>query len=100
MSNSNTNDEIVFADGFKFRKKHPNQRDFVLGSLSIKVDDAITFLKSNQKNGWVNLGIKESQAGNPYMFVDNFEPKARNNNANGVDTAPNQAPVQEADVPF
>lgn len=34
------------------------------------------------------------------MFVDNFEPKSRNNNANGVDTAPNQAPVQEADVPF
>lgn len=68
-------DEIVFADGFKFRKKHPNQKDFVLGSLSIKVDDAVAFLKSNSKNGWVNVGIKESKAGNPYMFVDNFEPK-------------------------
>ena len=44
----------------------------------------------------MNVGIKESQAGNPYMFVDNFEPKPRN----GVDTAPNQAPVQESDVPF
>ncbi len=96
MSYSNTKEEIVFADGFKFRKKHPNQKDFVLGSLSIKVDDAIEFLRTNQKNGWVNVGIKESQAGNPYMFVDNFEPKPRN----GGDTAPNQAPVQESDVPF
>lgn len=69
MSNSNTKDEIVFADGFKFKKKHPNQRDFVLGSLSIKVDDAIMFLKANQKNGWVNLGIKESQAGNPTCLL-------------------------------
>ena len=96
MSYSISKEEIVFADGFKFRKKHPNQKDFVLGSLSIKVDDAIEFLRTNQKNGWVNVGIKESQAGNPYMFVDNFEPKPRN----GVDTAPNQSPVQESDVPF
>jgi hypothetical protein len=75
MNNSNTKEEIVFADGFKFRIKHVNAPDFVLGSLSIKVDDAISFLKANQKNGWVNLGIKESRAGNPYMFVDTFEAK-------------------------
>tara|TARA_R110000803_G_scaffold76747_3_gene141500 strand:+ start:9468 stop:9740 length:273 start_codon:yes stop_codon:yes gene_type:complete len=85
-------DEIVFADGFKFRKKHPNQKDFVLGSLSIKVDDAITFLKSNSKNGWVNVGIKESKAGNPYMFVDNFEPKQTE--------MVTKAHIDESDVPF
>ncbi|QDP56085.1 MAG: hypothetical protein GOVbin3205_28 [Prokaryotic dsDNA virus sp.] len=85
-------DEIVFADGFKFRKKHPNQKDFVLGSLSIKVDDAVAFLKSNSKNGWVNVGIKESKAGNPYMFVDNFEPKQT---AQATQTQSN-----ESDVPF
>jgi len=49
MNNSNTKEEIVFADGFKFRRKHANAPDFVLGSLSIKVDDAISFLKENQR---------------------------------------------------
>ena len=33
MNNSNTKEEIVFADGFKFRRKHANAPDFVLGSL-------------------------------------------------------------------
>ena len=85
-------DEIVFADGFKFRKKHPNQKDFVLGSLSIKVDDAVAFLKSNSKNGWVNVGVKESKAGNPYMFVDNFEAKPTEQAT--------QTQSNESDVPF
>ena len=66
MNNSNTKEEIVFADGFKFRRKHANAPDFVLGSLSLKVDDAISFLKANQKNGWVNLGNKST--GNAPLF--------------------------------
>ena len=89
-----SNDKI-FADGFIFKRRE-SAPEFVIGNISVKVEDAVAFLNANQKNGWVNVGIKESQAGNPYMFVDNFEPKPRN----GGDTAPNQAPVQESDVPF
>ena len=48
MNNSNTKEEIVFADGFKFRKKHANAPDFVLGSLSIKVDDGYIRSKENR----------------------------------------------------
>ncbi len=79
MSNSNTKEEIVFADGFKFRRKHANAPDFVLGSLSIKVDDAISFLKANQKNGWVNLNVNKASSGKLYVELDTFVPKPKNN---------------------
>lgn len=86
----------VFADGFLFKRRE-NAPDFVIGNISVKVDEAITFLKSNQKNGWVNLNVLNSQAGKPYIELDTFVPKKKEY---GTDTAPNQAPVQEADLPF
>jgi len=86
----------VFADGFLFKRRE-NAPEFVIGNISVKVDDAITFLNNNQKNGWVNLNVLNSKGGKPYIELDTFVPKKR---VNGTDTAPNQAPVQEADLPF
>ena len=65
--------EKVFADGFSF-KRNENAPDFVVGRLSIKVDDAVAFMKENQKNGWVNISIKYGRSGNPYCELDNFDP--------------------------
>ena len=86
----------VFADGFLFKRRE-NAPEFVIGNISVKVDDAITFLNNNQKNGWVNLNVLNSKGGKPYIELDNFVPKK---NEYGTDTAPNQAAVQEADLPF
>ena len=47
-NNQQVQDEKVFADGFSFKKK-PNAPDFVVGSISVKVDDAIAFLNANKK---------------------------------------------------
>eukprot|EP01043_Picozoa_sp_COSAG02_P111281 COSAG02_NODE_47437_length_341_cov_0.644628_1_plen_54_part_10 len=47
-------EEKIFADGFSFKRRE-GAPDFVVGRISVKVDDAISFLKSHQKNGWVNL---------------------------------------------
>ena len=55
--------ETIFADGFIFKRKE-NAPDFVVGSQSIKVEEAIAFLQANQKNGWVNLDIKQSKVVN------------------------------------
>ena len=90
-----SNDKI-FADGFIFKRRE-NAPEFVIGNISVKVEDAVAFLNANQKNGWVNLNVLNSQAGKPYIELDTFVPKKK---ANGVDTAPNQAPVQEAYLPF
>lgn len=67
-------EEKNFADGFVF-KRNENAPDFVVGKLSVKVDEAIAWLKSNTKNGWVNVDVKRSKGGNYYMELDTWESK-------------------------
>ena len=67
------NQERIFADGFIIKRRE-NAPEFVIGNLSIKVDEAIAFLKKYEKKGWVNLGIKKGRSGNPYIELDTFEP--------------------------
>lgn len=101
--------EKIFADGFIFKRneKAPN---FVVGRISVKVEQAVDFLKSNEENGWVNLGVKQARSGNYYIELDTFKP---NNDSSGstVDAyqakkaqEPQQAPVdeedEEDDLPF
>lgn len=69
-----SNTEKVFANGFSF-KRRDNAPDFVIGQQSIKVDEAIVFLKENQKNGWVNLNVNKARSGKMYVELDTFEPK-------------------------
>jgi hypothetical protein len=84
-------DEKVFADGFVF-KRNPNAPEFVVGRMSIKVDDAIKFMKDNQDNGWVNVQIKQSKGGQFYTELDTWKP------TKGGEAT--QSPKQEADLPF
>jgi len=72
--------EKVFADGFSFKRRE-NAPDFVVGRCSIKIDDAISFLKTYEKNGWVNLNINQAKSGSYYMELDTFEPKAKEESA-------------------
>ena len=83
----------VFADGFLFKRRE-NAPDFVIGNISVKVDEAIAFLKSNSKNGWVNLNVLNSQAGKPYIELDTFVPKKKE-----VESQPAKA-EPTADLPF
>jgi hypothetical protein len=64
--------EKVFADGFIF-KRSENAPDWVVGNMSVKVEDAITFLQANAKNGWVNLKVNSAKSGKFYMELDTWE---------------------------
>ena len=88
--------EKVFAQGFSF-KRNDNAPEFVVGRQSIKVDEAIAFLKANAKNGWVNLDIKRAKGGNFYCELDTWEAKPQ---GNAAPAAPAAAPAAEADLPF
>lgn len=68
--------EKIFADGFLF-KRNEKAPDFVVGRLSIKVEEAIAFMNQHQKNGWVNLGVKTARSGNYYIDLDTFEAKTQ-----------------------
>jgi hypothetical protein len=86
--------EKVFADGFSFRRneKAPN---FVVGNLSIKADEAIQFINSHKREGWVNLSIKYGRSGNPYIELDTFVPKS-----DAAETDPIMVEEEDDDVPF
>ena len=67
-------EEKIFADGFSF-KRSENAPDFVIGRLSMKVEDAVAFIKEHEKRGWINLNIKQARSGNYYVELDTYEPK-------------------------
>jgi hypothetical protein len=90
-------EEKIFADGFIFKKKE-TAPDFVVGSLSLKVDEAVAFIKKHTKMGWINLDIKQGRSGNYYVELDTFEPKAK-----GAAPAPKPTkaePEADEEVPF
>ena len=86
-------EEKIFADGFVF-KRSENAPDFVVGRVSIKVDDAVAFIQQHVKNGWVNLGVKQARSGNYYMELDTFEAEKK------TTTKPTKKVVEDDDMPF
>ena len=75
--------EKIFADGFSF-KRNENAPDFVVGKLSMKVEEAIAFMKKHQQNGWVSIEIKYGRSGNAYCELNTFQPKSGNAPATNV----------------
>lgn len=98
-------DEKIFADGFLF-KRNEKAPDFVVGRISIKVEEAIAFMKQHQKNGWVNLGVKTARTGNYYIDLDTFEAKTQDSAVDKYEKkaeSKQQPAVQEEeedDLPF
>lgn len=95
--------EKVFADGFIFKRRE-DAPEFVIGRLSIKVDEAIAFLRQNEKNGWVNLDAKYGRSGNPYLELDTYEGKPNDSNAeskkSNVSSMPQVSEDDDEDLPF
>ncbi len=66
-------DEKIFANGFSFKRRE-NAPEFVVGRLSLKVDDAMAFVKEYMKDGWINLNINQARSGNYYVELDTYTP--------------------------
>jgi len=63
----------TFAGGMFFKLPHSNAPNWVKGSLSIKVEDAIKFLKENvNSEGYVNLDFTESKNGKGCAFLNTY----------------------------
>jgi hypothetical protein len=94
-------DEKIFADGFSF-KRSEKAPEFVIGRLSMKVDEAVAFIKTHQKGGWVNLNVKQARSGNYYMELDTFEPTGKKPTAAAITPAPapKQKPIEDEELPF
>jgi len=80
--------EKVFIEGMIVKDAKP---DFVKCRISIKVDDFGAFMLKHEKDGWVNIDVKESKKGKLYAELDTWkkeqEPKAES--PYGVDQGEN-----------
>lgn len=79
----------IFANGIIF-KRPQNAPDYVIGSLSVKVEEFIGFLKE-QGGEWVNLKIMESKGGKPYIELDTWKANK------GYKTIPNEKMPEDID---
>jgi hypothetical protein len=85
--------EKVFPKGFMF-KAPVNAPDWVLTKLSIKVSDAIEFLKENEnESGWVNIDVLKSKVGGHYSELNTFKPTKDYTPATKKEDAKNAAEI-------
>jgi hypothetical protein len=91
-------EDKIFADGFSF-KRQENAPDFVVGRLSMKVEEAIAFMKQHAKAGWINVNIKTARSGNHYLELDTYEPKKDGFGKSNVGHT-KAAPDRNEEVPF
>lgn len=86
-------DDKIFANGFLFKDKNEQAPEWVIGKMSIKVDEATEWLNEHADGGWVNVEIKRAQSGKPYIELDKWKPTKQ--------AAPAPAPEPDGeDVPF
>jgi hypothetical protein len=94
--------DIVFADGF-ILKRNDNAPEFVVGRLSVKVEEAVEFLNKNESNGWVNIELKQSKSGKYYCELDTWKPDGGTSPKKPL-PKPSPPPVEaqsdEDDLPF
>jgi hypothetical protein len=67
------------AKGLVVKKPHDKAPEWVIGSLSFKVDEFIPFLKEHANNGWLNLDIKDGKKGY-YAEINTWKPENKQEN--------------------
>ncbi len=82
--------ETVFVEGLIVKAPREGAPDFVKGKVSIKIDEMIAFLQSQQALGkeWVNADIKESKSGKWYCAVDDWKPEGNSSTSGSRGGAP------------
>ena len=85
----------IFADGFMF-KMQPDSPEWVVGSLSLKSEEAIAFIQKHSDKGWVNLKVNIGKSGKPYVELDTWKP----NEAKTKDTSADYNGAGSSDLPF
>lgn len=105
-----------YLNGLIFKHKHEKAPDYVIAKVSIKRLELIESLQAREGE-WINLDLKESQAGKLHAPIDNWKPNSEGGNAartqrqersgprkdeftdNGRQSAP-ATPFIDDDIPF
>lgn len=85
----------VYVNGMFVKTQQTNYGDII--KLSVKADDVIEFLKTNQQNGWVSIDLLQKrepdEKGRTHTAV-------LNNWVGGAAKPVAAAPVSDSDLPF
>lgn len=74
----------TFPEGIFFNKPREGAPDFVRGSLSFKVDEAVAFLQKHKSDkGYVNLDMLLSKDKSIYLALNDWKP-TRNSDGSAV----------------
>jgi hypothetical protein len=65
--------DTKFIDGLIVKAPHENAPDYVIAKLSIKREELITWLQT-QQGEWINADVKVSSGGKWYAAVDDWKP--------------------------
>ena len=87
--------ETQFPKGISFKVPQGNAPDFVKAKVTIKLDEAIAYLKEVQATGenWLNLDAKVSKQGKAYLSVNTWKPSGQQSGQNDDYNPPQDAPV-------
>lgn len=99
--------DVKFIGGLNFKAKNPNAPDYVICKGSIKREDLIAWLQS-QQGEWINFDVKESKGGKMYAAVDTWKPNDGSRQGGQAQRPQQRAPQQQApkddfgdtDIPF
>lgn len=80
-------DNKVFVDGMIVKAPHQNAPDFVKLAISIKCRELLDFMKEHQKDGWLNIDVKESKGGKLYAELNTFKPTQGESAKHGMQQA-------------
>lgn len=89
-----------FAEGIYWDDPSPKAPDFVRGRISIQTKKFHAWLEERLDSDYVNLQVKESQKGNLYIEVDHWKPSKVEKPKVEVDEPPQNAGIDEDDIPF
>jgi hypothetical protein len=102
--------DIQFAEGLYFNEPHANAPDFIKGKLSVQKEKFMAWLDATDTNdkGYINLDIKMSRDGKPYIAVDTWVPNQPQDQQQAPQATPQQQaqldnpiePDAESDIPF
>jgi len=83
-----------FPKGFLF-KRNEKAPEYIIGQLSIKVEDAIAYLEEKKsESGYVNIDVKLSKGGTYYMELNTWKPtKDRANEEQSNQSKLNNEPI-------
>lgn len=95
-----SNQEKIFADGVYF-KRNEKAPEWVVGKLSVKIEQFRGLVQQHQKDGWLNLEIKQAKSGSYYVELDTFEPSPKAVHDHGMQQAKEALEdIDDEELPF